>query len=184
MSYLSSIYLFLKEIALNYNLETDFDKIFNDYNLSLQNNSYINKESFEKANQILPWTDNLLENLDKWIMIYQIFSLNISNEMVSRKGNYFKVSFIVSFKSHQLVTNFDLVSNKEILLISELLREGYSIEGKKENILINCPSGQRRFITKDSCTCKEFEKNPYKPCIHLSLGNYYLRNRSIFNKSI
>lgn len=159
----------------------DYEKIIMDYNISVPKSFPYNKKEFKIANSILPWTESLDDsNINYWIDIYNALIQAINNETVHRKGNYFKTSFSISILKKEIVTKFDLFSNSKKLLISQLLREGYKVEGAKENIRIHCPSGQIRIVTKDSCTCKEFMSNSSKPCDHLSLANFFLENRSHF----
>lgn len=139
------------------------------------------KQLITCSNKLYPWTDTI-SNYNSWYLIHKLLVNNLSNEGLFRKSTNYKLVFSIGMKKFEEIVEYNPIEDKENLIASYALREGYWVEPKKEHLLIKCPSGQSRAVTASHCNCPTFIKTnkQKRPCIHLTLANAFLKNRKAF----
>lgn len=139
------------------------------------------RKNFEVANNLMPWTDEQPSTLG-WIAAHTFLSEEISNEMLHRKQESYKIIFKINHRRIQKVTDFNPSENRDLLLTANALRDGYFVEGGRGRLKVFCPSGNVRYVTRTECGCNEFNKELRRqhPCIHLRIAKVFLEHPEAF----
>ncbi|MFB6282856.1 MAG: hypothetical protein ABEK59_02850 [Halobacteria archaeon] len=130
----------------------------------------------ETANALFPWRDKIKNNeLNNWAFLHDLVCKAISNERLLQKGNQFKIVYSIALETYQEVIGFNPREAQTELVASHALRAGYKIEPFEGRLVIYCPSGQQRSVTRTECDCSHA-----KPCVHLRLAQAFLDRRQAF----